>query len=165
MKLDRRAIRLARKHGLTPRRAKFWLLFYLGGVDSGAEAARQAGYSQARNEAYRMTTSDDAVLQAENFLAELTEDAELAKGLTGEHVLAGLLKEARTCETDGARVRSWELLGKAKRLFVDQIEIQDSSPDQVMAALKTVLPSETAQQIADQLGVTVVTELEDGEPK
>ncbi len=161
MQLSPKAVRLAREHGLNARQAKFWLLFYTGTLPT--EAVRQAGYGTGYpgQEAWRLTNNVEMEQKASKWLEELAGDAAAAKGLTSEHVVAMLMREARDCETDGARIRAKELLGKATGTFVDRIEISDGTADQVMAALHSVLPPEQAQLLADQLGVAVVQKDED----
>ena len=62
------------------------------------------------------------VLQAENEASQRTRDQRLR-----EHVLKRLMEEADRAETDGARVRSLELLGKTVSMFADRIEQTDTT--------------------------------------
>jgi len=61
-------------------------------------------------------------LQAENEASQRTRDQRLR-----EHVLKRLMEEADRAETDGARVRSLELLGKTVSMFADRIEQTDTT--------------------------------------
>lgn len=162
MRLSPKALQSARHHGLTCKQAHFWLFFMTG--HNGSESARMAGYSAAGGgdgqRASELVHNSKKEFQASEWLAELAGDAEAAKSLTAEHVLAMLMREAKNCQTDGARIRAQELLGKAREAFVDTLKIETDA-DQVMTALKSILPPSEAQALADQLGVTVVTEPEE----
>tara|TARA_R100001440_G_scaffold18019_1_gene30332 strand:+ start:2633 stop:3100 length:468 start_codon:yes stop_codon:yes gene_type:complete len=61
-------------------------------------------------------------IQAENEASQRTRDQRLR-----EHVLKRLMEEADRAETDGARVRSLELLGKTVSMFADRIEQTDTT--------------------------------------
>jgi len=61
-------------------------------------------------------------IQAENEASQQTRDQRLR-----EHVLKRLMEEADRAETDGARVRSLELLGKTVSMFADRIEQSDTT--------------------------------------
>jgi hypothetical protein len=64
-----------------------------------------------------------------------------------------ILKEAQKAETDGARVRAQELLGKWKGMFVEQTrDVTDRPLDQLLATLARSNP-EAAALIAPLLGL------------
>ena len=61
-------------------------------------------------------------IQADMEASQRTRDQRLR-----EHVLKRLMEEADNAETDGARVRSLELLGKTVSMFTDRIEQADDA--------------------------------------
>ena len=143
-------IRRGRAQGLTARQALFGYHYLDHG--NGARAARQAGYEPSR--AHVTGAELVANRNIQDWLAELAGDTEAAKQLSGEHVIAMLLREAQTCETDGARIRAQELLGKAKRLFVDRIETDEAGDGQLVVQLRAVLGAD-AGPVLQALGATV----------
>ncbi len=115
-------------------------------TNSLAQAARNAGYPDnghdyASKQGHRLMKSDE--VQAR--LVELARDAVSLTELTPEMVLGGISKIALSGEQEGARVRAWELLGKAHRLFVERSEttVTDNA-----AALETLIAKLTAENPA-----------------
>ena len=139
------------KDGLTPKQKRFAKEYVKTG--NGAEAARRAGYSKRRA---NVTAAENVAKRSvQEFIEELGAEAEVIKGLTIEHIMAMLAKEARTAETDGARVRAQELLGKWKGAFVEKYEDltnRDNTAESIIAAIEKISP-EAARVLAVEMGI------------
>ena len=90
------------------------------GCLNATEAAIRAGYSgrTAYSQGCRLLKHDEVMAEVEQYLAEAAERAEIS----ADWIIERLRHEATTAPTDGSRVRSLELLGRSKGLFVDRQE-------------------------------------------
>lgn len=108
---------------LTPKQAAF-VREYL--IDLNAtQAAKRAGYSPATSNEQGARLLANASVKA---AIEAAQNVRASKvELTAEMVLAGLLKEATRqdgTETQGAKVRAWELLGKHLGMMTDRSKME-----------------------------------------
>ena len=90
-------------------------------VDHNAtQAAVRAGYSErtAKQQGSRLLTYAD--VQAE--IAELERAQREVEAVDRHYVLTGLRRLAETAESESARVRSLELLGKSLKMFTETVE-------------------------------------------
>jgi len=105
--------------GTPNKRHRFFAKEYV--VDSNAtQAAIRAGYSArtAKQQGSRLLTYVD--VQSE--VARLEREQRQAEKVDREYVIAGLRELAENAESEAARVRALELLGKTMRMFVEVTE-------------------------------------------
>lgn len=98
-------------------------------VDHNAtQAAIRAGYSENGAGQTGFTLLKNPEIQA--LIAEYEAEAEARAEVSRDWVLRGLKREAQNAETAGARVRSFELLGKEVGMFRDRVELtgKDGAP-------------------------------------
>ena len=98
------------------------------------EAYREAGYMPNGSEktqweaASRLMSGNSKVIaRVKAIQAEMEEDRRTIARRREEFVLKRLAEEAEQAETDGARVRALELLGKTVSMFTDRIEQTDTT--------------------------------------
>ncbi len=101
-----------------PKRQRFVEEYVVDG--NATAAARRAGYSArtAKQQGSRLLTYVD--VQAE--IATLERAQQQADVVDRAYVIAGLRELAESAESESARVRALELLGKTMRLFVEKVE-------------------------------------------
>ena len=119
---------------LTEKQEKFCQLVAQGRML--VEAYREAGYMPNGSEktqweaASRLMSSNSKVIaRVKAIQAEMEEDRLTIERRRSEWILKRLTHEAETAETDGARVRALELLGKSLSvsMFTDRIEQTDTT--------------------------------------
>ena len=103
---------------LTPKQRKFAKGYVKTG--NATKAAKDAGYSPKT--AYSIGSENLSKPEIAQFIEELAADAETVKGLRIEDIAAMTLREAKSADHAGARVRAQELLLKWKGAFVERIE-------------------------------------------
>lgn len=148
------------RDGLTPKQKRFAKQYVKTG--NGAEAARRAGYPErsAKEIASENLTKPDI----QQFVADLASDAEAVKALRIEDIAAMTLKEARTADHAGARVRAQELLLKWKGAFVERIEDitkREGDANSLISALAKISP-DAANALRRDLGIASPDVVVDG---
>lgn len=138
-------LKLKKKHGLTGKEAQ--LIEELPKHDfNQTKAGKAAGYApkSAHVQAHRAIMKD----KVQNALAEMARDSITLNDLTPDMIAGGLLKEAQGAQTDGARVRAYELLGKTKRMFADTI-VNEGEGVEIASLLDQI--RQASPEIADLL--------------
>jgi len=79
------------------------------------------------SEACKLAQNPKVTARVKAIQAEIEADRRTRDQRLREHVLKRLMEEADRAETDGARVRSLELLGKTVSMFSDRIEQTDTT--------------------------------------
>ena len=104
---------------LSPKRERFARLYVQSG--NATQSAVEAGYSprSAKQEGHRLLTFADVKRE----VAELEREQREAEKVDREYVIRGLRRLAENAESESARVRALELLGKSLRMFTEQIEV------------------------------------------
>lgn len=141
------------REGLTPKQRKFAKGYVKTG--NATKAAKDAGYSPRT--AYSIGSENLTKPEIVSFIDELAAEAETVKGLRIEDIAAMTLREARTADHAGARVRAQELLLKWKGAFVDRIEDVTRRENDVNALLSSIakISPDAAQMLARDLGIAV----------
>ena len=75
-------------------------------------------------EACRLASNPKVATRIKAIQTDRESDQRMVRLRREEYVLKRLQQEAEQAETDGARVRSLELLGKSVGLFTDKVEIE-----------------------------------------
>ena len=169
MQGDPGALRLTRpkiqtmvtQHGLTPRQAMFAKAYVANG--NGAEAARNAGYSErtAKQQGSRLLTNVDVQAEIAALEAAQREDDAVDRA----YVLHKLRFIAESGEKESNRLRAAELLGKSVGLFVELVDVrtthdvealQQYTPDQLRIML-----AEARRQSAVEVEATMLTDAEE----
>ena len=99
-------------------------------------------------EACRLASNPKVTLRVKAIQAEIEADHRTRKARREEYVLKRLQEEAEGAETDGARVRTLELLGKTVGLFTDKVEIEQDG-DKTAAELEADLEKRLAALLGD----------------
>jgi len=128
---------------LTPKEQKFARkVLELGDKSAAYRAAYAAGGMQANSinvNASKLAKKPNVAAR----IAELNAEAVTKAELTREDILRGLKHEAGMAKEGSARVRSWELLGKAVDggIFTDRTvgKEEDKSPDEVWSSMGATL--------------------------
>ena len=79
------------------------------------------------SEACKLAQNPKVTARVKALQAEMEEDRRTIARRREEFVLKRLAEEAEQAETDGARVRALELLGKTVSMFTDRIEQTDTT--------------------------------------
>lgn len=79
------------------------------------------------SEACKLAQNPKVSTRVKALQAEMEEDRRTIERRREEWVLKRLAEEAEQAETDGARVRALELLGKTVSMFTDKIEQTDTT--------------------------------------
>ncbi len=154
-----------------PEKRRLFVLAYLGEAKRNqSEAARIAGYKQARMEGGRLMTDDAVVAAIEELQREMGDDtdsrvmqiAELrafwSAVARGEHTEQRVAGELGVIDVDVAmkdRLRASELLGKSGGAFVTEAKVQ------IVDAPKTV--EEARQRLAAMAAVIGAAESDSGD--
>jgi phage terminase small subunit len=94
-------------------------------VDRNAtKAAIRSGY--AERTAYSQGSRLLKNVEVREEIALLEREQRKAEKIDRQYVLNGLRKLAENAESEAARVRALELLGKTMRMFTEQVEVQHS---------------------------------------
>ena len=108
-------------------------------VEKGAmlsEAYREAGYMPNGSDKTRweaasrlMSGNSKVIARVKALQADMEQDRRTIERRRSEWILKRLTEEAETAETDGARIRALELLGKSLTvsMFTDRIEQTDAT--------------------------------------
>jgi len=97
------------------------------------EAYREAGYMPNGSDktqweaASRLMANSKVLARVKQIQADIEEDRRTIERRREEYVLKRLQEEAEQADTDGARVRSLELLGKTIGMFTDRVETDDKT--------------------------------------
>ena len=97
------------------------------------EAYREAGYMPNGSDktqweaASRLMANSKVLARVKQIQADMEEDRRTIERRREEYVLKRLQEEAEQADTDGARVRSLELLGKTIGMFTDRVETDDKT--------------------------------------
>ena len=97
------------------------------------EAYREAGYMPNGSDktqweaASRLMANSKVLARVKQLQADMEEDRRTIERRREEYVLKRLQEEAEQADTDGARVRSLELLGKTIGMFTDRVETDDKT--------------------------------------
>lgn len=130
---------------LTPKQHRFCVEYLKD--RNGKAAAIRAGYSPnaAAQQAYELLKLEKvrAVVDAEQ------QDSLDRCRLDRDWVLQQLKNEATTAETDGARVRALELLGKELGMFVEKKEVQHNHDHTFFASLDMNEPTVIEGEVVD----------------
>jgi len=135
---------VAADKALTPKQEAFARKFLeLGDKTAAYRAAYAAGGMQAKSvniAAHKLAKQPNVAAR----IAELNADAVTKAELTREDILRGLKVEAGTAKEGSARVRSWELLGKAIEggMFTDRTATEEKpqkSIDELQGDIATSL--------------------------
>lgn len=128
---------------------------------TGAEAARQAGYSPsgARAAACR----NNKIPMVQDLIDELREGHAHRNEIDADQVRAGLLEIARYGDSSASRCRAWELLGKTLGMFTDktQVEHLPSFADEIEALQPKI--RQAREEMKKRGGLRVVTQVRDAE--
>ena len=101
-----------------------------------AEAYREAGYMPNGSDKTRweaasrlMSGNSKVIARVKAIQADMEQDRRTIERRRSEWILKRLTEEAETAETDGARIRALELLGKSLTvsMFTDRIEQTDAT--------------------------------------
>jgi phage terminase small subunit len=139
------------RDGLTPKQKRFAKEYVRTG--NGAKAARKAGYPE--RSAASVASENLTKPNVAEFVASLSAEADIVKGLTIEQIAAMTLKEAQHADHAGARVRAQELLLKWKGAFVERIEDitkRESDAISLISALAKISP-DAASALRRDLGI------------
>ncbi len=79
------------------------------------------------NSACKLNKNPKVSARVREIQAELEEDHKAREARLAEFVLKQLQSEAMEANTDGARVRALELIGKHVGLFTDKLEVEEKS--------------------------------------
>ena len=99
-------------------------------------------------EACRLASNHKVTARVKAIQAEIEADQRTRRARREEYVLKRLQEEAEGAETDGARVRALELLGKSCGVFADRIEIEQDG-DKTAAELEADLEKRLAALLGD----------------
>lgn len=97
------------------------------------EAYREAGYMPNGSDktqweaASRLMANSKVLARVKQIQADIEEDRRTIERRREEYVLKRLQDEAERAETDGARVRALELMGKTIGMFTDRVETDDKT--------------------------------------
>ena len=100
------------------------------------------------SEACRLASNHKVTTRIKAIQADIEADHRTRKARREEYVLKRLQEEAEGAETDGARVRALELLGKSCGVFADRIEIEQDG-DKTAAELEADLEKRLAALLGD----------------
>lgn len=116
--------KVARAAGLTCKQTA-WIVSYLGESQLNATAAaKAAGYAAPHQAAYDNATNDRIKAILLEFLPQTN--------MTEVEIIARIELIAREGETETVKLKALELLGKTKRMFVEQHEIAVHNVDYVL---------------------------------
>ena len=99
-------------------------------------------------EACRLASNHKVTARVKAIQAEIEADHRTRRARREEYVLKRLQEEAEGAETDGARVRALELLGKSCGVFAERIEIEQDG-DKSAAELERDLEKRLAALLGD----------------
>ena len=99
-------------------------------------------------EACRLASNPKVTLRVRAIQAEIEADHRTRAARREEYVLKRLQEEAEGAETDGARVRALELLGKTVGIFTDRVEVEQDG-DKSAAELEADLEKRLAALLGD----------------
>jgi len=99
-------------------------------------------------EACRLASNPKVATRIKAIQTERESDQRVIRLRREEYVLKRLASEAENAETDGARVRSLELLGKSVGLFTDKVEIEQDG-DKSAAELERDLEKRLRDLLGD----------------
>ena len=97
------------------------------------EAYREAGYMPNGSDktqweaASRLMANSKVLARVKQIQADIEEDRRTIERRREEYVLKRLQEEAEQADTDGARVRALELMGKTIGMFTDRVETDDKT--------------------------------------
>lgn len=91
--------------------------------------------------------------ETQQYIDELLSEAEDIDRLSPAAILTALLRESRTAQHDGARIRALELLGRAKRMFVDRVETENGDILGNLEAIRRDFGEDIARAYAERLGI------------
>ena len=97
------------------------------------EAYREAGYMPNGSDktqweaASRLMANSKVLARVKQIQADIEEDRRTIERRREEYVLKRLQEEAEGADTDGARVRALELMGKTIGMFTDRVETDDKT--------------------------------------
>ena len=97
------------------------------------EAYREAGYMPNGSDktqweaASRLMANSKVLARVKQLQADMEEDRRTIERRREEYVLKRLQEEAEGADTDGARVRALELMGKTIGMFTDRVETDDKT--------------------------------------
>lgn len=97
------------------------------------EAYREAGYMPNGSDktqweaASRLMANSKVLARVKQLQADMEEDRRTIERRREEYVLKRLQEEAEQADTDGARVRALELMGKTIGMFTDRVETDDKT--------------------------------------
>ena len=97
------------------------------------EAYREAGYMPNGSDktqweaASRLMANSKVLARVKQIQADIEEDRRTIERRREEYVLKRLQEEAERADTDGARVRALELMGKTIGMFTDRVETDDKT--------------------------------------
>ena len=100
------------------------------------EAYREAGYMPNGSDktqweaASRLMANSKVLARVKQIQADIEEDRRTIERRREEYVLKRLQEEAEQADTDGARVRALELMGKTIGMFTDRVETDDKTERQ-----------------------------------
>ena len=100
------------------------------------EAYREAGYMPNGSDktqweaASRLMANSKVLARVKQLQADMEEDRRTIERRREEYVLKRLQEEAEQADTDGARVRALELMGKTIGMFTDRVETDDKTERQ-----------------------------------
>ncbi len=109
---------------------------------NATRAALKAGYSKktAYSQGHRLLKYAEIQEAIDSEVREMAKRAEVS----AQFVLSGLAKEALEAETDSARVRAFELLGKYLKLWTDKVDV--TSDDQKIEGFKIIIDTDNRTQ-------------------
>lgn len=97
------------------------------------EAYREAGYMPNGSDktqweaASRLMANSKVLARVKAIQADIEADRRTIERRREEYVLKRLQEEAEQADTDGARVRALELMGKTIGMFTDRVETDDKA--------------------------------------
>ena len=99
-------------------------------------------------EACRLASNHKVTARVKAIQADIEADHRTRAARREEYVLKRLQEEAEGAETDGARVRALELLGKTVGIFTDRVEVEQDT-DKTAAELEADLERRLAALLGD----------------
>ena len=132
------------ENGLTLKQERF-AQNYVMMHGNGTKAAIEAGYSEpcAHVQAHENLRKP----KIQDRIAEWLDSAVTGDDVTPEMILGRLVHEAKNAETDGARVRAIELLGKYHAMWIDRQQNEQDDVDAQTAVNALVADPEMLAEI------------------
>lgn len=143
--------------GLTWKQERFCRHYVKTG--NGTQSAIKAGYSPRT--AYAIASENLRKPEVSSRIDEIRAMALDTEEITPQWIAKALIYELNHGETDGARIRALELLGKWRAMFTEKHEmdvVQRATDGDLVATLRGMFGDEVADSLAEKMGVEQPTE-------